>query len=489
VYLVWGLWAIMLVSVFAFIQSFGANMPTWDEWEMVPVVTGHQSVNLRFLWSPHNEHRIVLPRLVYLGLAKLTHGDFRAGMYFNGLILGCLAALLIGMARKLRGWTSYADAVFPLASLHFGHAENLLWSFQIQFTSSTLLACGLLGLILRSRQPLTGRTGLAGGLLLLLLPLCGANGLPFVPPLVGWLAYWAWRHRQSPGGARNLVMVLSLCTAALALIGVYFFHLSNPGCASSPASFRERLVGILQFLAMSGGPAAVPFWPYSGYITATLILVILLALLRTWLRQPEERVRALGLFGVLIAVVAVACGVAFSRTGLYPNACVAPRYTLLAVPLIWVGYFAAHIGGSFTLGRLGQMALCMLLCALCLTNLGSGLDLGRFKRRQYQVVEQDLLANLPAPVVAQKHADLFPEQNFLARCMEMLREARIGKFRYLSPPPAPRGEELPKVPVASHPAARAVPESNQPSLIPVVERRSDLVGNPRFNYKRDSTLD
>lgn len=281
---------------------------------------------------------------------------------------------------------------------------------------------------------------MAGGLLLILLPLCGANGLPFVLPLAGWLAYWAWRGRHVPGGVRNLLLVLSLDTAALVLIGAYFVHLSAAGSHPPTASLGERLRGALQFLAMSGGPAAGSFWPYSGYITAVLVLVSLVMLLRAWLRRPDERVRALGLLGVLIALLGLAYGVAFGRIGLIANAGFTPRYALLAVPLIWVVYFVAEIGGPPAWARFGQTVLFTLLCALCLTNLGSGLYLGRFKLRIYQAVEQDLAAHLPAPMVAQKHAYLYPDRDYLVRCLEMLRQARVGKFRYLAPVPAPRRE-------------------------------------------------
>ena len=39
---------------------------------VIRIVTGAQPVTLPWLWAPHNEHRIPLPKLAYLGLARAT---------------------------------------------------------------------------------------------------------------------------------------------------------------------------------------------------------------------------------------------------------------------------------------------------------------------------------------------------------------------------------------------------------------------------------
>ena len=51
-----------------------------------------------WLWQLHNEHRFPLPRIVYLGLYRLT-GDLRAGCYVSFLGMSLLAAGLMHLAR------------------------------------------------------------------------------------------------------------------------------------------------------------------------------------------------------------------------------------------------------------------------------------------------------------------------------------------------------------------------------------------------------
>ncbi len=111
----------------------GASAVTYRfemKWNLVDAITGAQPVTLQWLRAPHNGHRIPFPRLVLLGLYKASGGDFRVGMYFNVTVLAAAAAILMWASKRNRGKTSVADAVFPMLLLHWGHYENLLWSWQ-----------------------------------------------------------------------------------------------------------------------------------------------------------------------------------------------------------------------------------------------------------------------------------------------------------------------------------------------------------------------
>ena len=97
-------------------------------------------MTLAWLWAPHNEHRIFLPRLIYLGLGLATNYDFRGGSFWSVSMLAALSAVLILAARAVRGRSSLYDAFLPLAVQQWGQALNILWSFQIAFTTGTFLA-------------------------------------------------------------------------------------------------------------------------------------------------------------------------------------------------------------------------------------------------------------------------------------------------------------------------------------------------------------
>jgi hypothetical protein len=138
--IVWGTWSIMLVAALLFVRTYGSNVPSWDDWDMVPTLTGQQPITASWLWSQHNEHRVPLPRLVLLGLHRITGINFRTPMFFSVFALSVLAFAMIWIAKCLRGWISISDAFFPLVLLHWGAAPNFLWGWQLQFVSSTVLA-------------------------------------------------------------------------------------------------------------------------------------------------------------------------------------------------------------------------------------------------------------------------------------------------------------------------------------------------------------
>lgn len=142
--LVWAVWGLSSAAALLFVAKYGSSIPYWDDWNMVPVVAGDQPVDARWLWSEHNGHRIPVPRLLLVGLYKLSGSDARAGMYFNVIILATAALILIRAARSQRGKTSYADALFPLLLLNWGHCENLLWCWQVTQVLPVAIVCVLL---------------------------------------------------------------------------------------------------------------------------------------------------------------------------------------------------------------------------------------------------------------------------------------------------------------------------------------------------------
>src|SRR5213593_1905318 len=120
----WATWAFMRLAGLLFVAHYGSNVPSWDDWDMVPTLTHNQPVTWEWLWSQHNEHRVPVPRLAFLGLIHLTTLDFRVPMFFNFLAMAALAAAMTVVVRRLRGTPSLSDVFFPLATLNIGQAAN-----------------------------------------------------------------------------------------------------------------------------------------------------------------------------------------------------------------------------------------------------------------------------------------------------------------------------------------------------------------------------
>src|SRR5262249_24127651 len=66
----------LAAALLFFVYRYGDDVPYFDDWLIVPALTGHESITLRWLWSQHNEHRMPLTKLILLGLSRVSAGDF-----------------------------------------------------------------------------------------------------------------------------------------------------------------------------------------------------------------------------------------------------------------------------------------------------------------------------------------------------------------------------------------------------------------------------
>jgi hypothetical protein len=132
------------------INNNGVNVPYGDEWAIIPMIEKWATGQLRLadVFQQHNEHRIVLPKLVFLACAQFTHWNLRAEMFCSLAIVAATSALLyLLMRRTLPLKAEGCLALWALTNLYLfsaGQAENWLWGFQLQFfIPNLLLVAGL----------------------------------------------------------------------------------------------------------------------------------------------------------------------------------------------------------------------------------------------------------------------------------------------------------------------------------------------------------
>jgi len=426
---VWGVWAIMIVAAVWFAAALGNNVPIWDEWSAVPYVTGNEPTTVSWLWSLHNEHRIFLPRIVYVILVRLS-GDYRAVNVFNAVALGGLAMAFMVVAGRIRGRAGWWDVVFPLLLLNWGHVDNLLWSFQVHCVLSTVLVCAVLMGIARGDHDSCLRHSVLIGLAVAAMPLCGANGLAFVPALALWLLYAGVVSWRSGGVSRKCGAVLvAFAILSLALTGSYFVgYRGDPRHPPCPG-IGAALMSLSEILSTSLGETGRSLWPFSAVVVAALSLGLAAFLVRRWAVNREARVKTLGMLMVLAAFWCLAVGMAWGRSGLGRGFGFPLRYMTLVCPLlcwaylVWVQYQPRRVHCV--------VEVVLLVCAFGAVgyNAHFGLSYGRDRHTKVFEVEKDLWAGLPVEEVVERHGKMLsPEPDTLASHLAMLREARIGPY-------------------------------------------------------------
>jgi hypothetical protein len=448
--LVVAVWTIMAAGAIAFVAKFGGQVPFWDDWNWVPLMTGDEPLTLSALWQQNNEHRMPLPKLIQLKLYDLTGFDFRAPMFFNAIVLAGLALALVLAARVLRGKFEVWDALLPMALLHWGHYESLLISTCIAFVLPTAIAGIILVLITRSGDVLSYRAGIGVGVCLLLLTLCAASGLALVPALALWLGYAAvgrWRSGQP----RQALVLLALAAVAVLMIPLYFSDYKKPYYTYDPSTkaLKDHVRTAVQVGTVSLGPAVQPFWPSFGAVVLGVFLVTVGLLGWAWWRRPAERLRAAGLLLFLGAVASLALGMGWGRSSGGDMVGFQSRYTVLAVPALCGVYFTWLLYGPASLGCLPKAGLFTLVCSLLALNTLDGLQYARDYHRRMDAFEADLRGGVPPYLLLRRHGEfLFWSLNErLEGYMQKLHRAKIAPFDVLRSDPPFTEVSLPVKPV------------------------------------------
>lgn len=428
------LWLAGAATVLVCIVLYGRDIPLAEDWHMVPPLTGREPNLLAWAWEQNNEHRLPVQKLLYLGLLKLSGGDFRTGMVANLAIVSgiCLAMLLV--ACRLRGGrTALADAAFPLLLLHLGHWENLVWGWQIQFVVTFALASSLLLVIVAERWPLRRGVALAAGAVLVLLPLTGANGLLMAVFLAPWFAMGAWIYRQEMV-ARWIPEYLIACAClALALSGLYLAGYRSPEWAPPNPGLLPTLITAGKFMAMALGPmgahprASIVLIPA---VLAGLVATGVLVLLALRRHQGPERFRAFGLLLFAAGSAALILAMGWGRAGWVPSFGMPYRYALMSVPTLCWAFFVWLLYGP---SRLREWALALFALGALLVlplNVRAGLAWRDWYVAGMSSVERDLCRGMDLAELADRHVRVLMHWNrgTLEERMRMLEEAGLGPW-------------------------------------------------------------
>lgn len=211
------------VLAFSLIALYGVNVPFWDDWGTVDLFDKFYSNNLTVndFIGQHNEHRILVYRLIVLPLGHLTHWDLVAEMYLSWALL-CLTCFVLYKMFTLSNGSSWKTAAFfipvPWLLFNLRQGGNLLWGFQFSFY--ILILCVVLAIyLLQLSKGLDWRffaavfCGITG-------TFCVANGLSVW--IIGALQLVAVCLLQPAG--KKAAIARSLMVWLAVAVGIYVFY-------------------------------------------------------------------------------------------------------------------------------------------------------------------------------------------------------------------------------------------------------------------------
>ena len=135
-----------VITGILYVYLFAADVAFSDQWEVVPLFEKFFSNSLSFkdFYSLHNEHRMVFPRLVMLGIGIVTGYNNIIEMYFIQ-ILFILSLLIISLIINKQFHFGIHEIplwfiLIPFLVLSLRQSENMLFGMQINFLLVLLAA-------------------------------------------------------------------------------------------------------------------------------------------------------------------------------------------------------------------------------------------------------------------------------------------------------------------------------------------------------------
>lgn len=426
----WAVWAAMVLCALSFATQFTDSMPFSDELALTYEMFQPERLEPTHLWAQHNEHRLPLPKLAYLG-SVLATGDARAAIVLSISLLALGSAALILAARAVRGSTSIGDAFFPLIWLHWYHAENLILGFQIAFVLPMALCACALALILRSDGTCASLRPWRFGAIHVALPMCCAPGLMAGAALLPWVAWRGWLGlRSSEPRERRAAGVLLGCGAlAAGLVAVYLIGYHRP------ASFEGAQPNVIEivrvaaaFVMQSLGGYGRAWWPRDAWVFVVIVVLL------TWLVSRRGRAgladgRVLGLAALGGAPILMGIGIGIGRPGFDIDVTAAPRYALLSSTVACGIVSIALLSAPRELARWFLIGAAGLWSSVALTDTALGRMVGDIAQRAAESVHLDVRAGLAAAQIAERNwTKVFPDENALREILVMRRDAHMAPF-------------------------------------------------------------
>ncbi len=269
------LFALVLGIRWAVVFKYGSDLPEWDQWDAEGMVLLapwllHKST-LAMFFHPHNEHRIVLTKLLNFGLT-LANGqwDQRLDEVVNPFLPALIAVGWFGFGVSFlrRRWLAPLWLFLAMAYAFPLSWQNVLAGFHSQQFFLIGLSFGAVAW-LGDADPWSGRWW-CGAVCAVLALGTMATGF-FAAVIVGAMLLWRSVRREISWPAAVPTLVLCAAVAATGWFTRVVVPGDRPFMAHDAHDFILYIVHSLQWPIAASGWAAVPLWLPWAWVTVLVM--------------------------------------------------------------------------------------------------------------------------------------------------------------------------------------------------------------------------
>jgi hypothetical protein len=401
-------------------------VPFWDEWTEIDAIATapHHQLPLSWLWSQHNEHRIVFYRLLLLADIHVFHGkhwiSFWSMLAVQLLSLACLAWMLHFCGVRGTLWRAIVGlggfALFCPAQW-----ENFRWAFQISFLLPGFLLLLALSAVLKYQRSVQQLRPQCVYLALSILTAAAAtysnaNGILLWPLLL----------LVAIAVVPRVEVIACYGGFGVLFIALYLYHYVSPPGPSPLDSLRHPLL-ICEYVAEYLGVTHI-LWgvriPNAFAISSGLFgLLVALAVVVTVLWRRKREPLQFALLSFTFFATATAFLTAIGRLNLGLEQAFSSRYQTFNL-LFWFSTVSLLL---LLVDRTNPILRTLLLAAMCAALLVGfaafplALETSRTRTQRAEAAATALLAGVPdkdamevlydEPMVVWRDANYFRQQH------------------------------------------------------------------------------
>jgi hypothetical protein len=425
---------IFLISMLALVvYRYHLEAPQWDQWELVPLLEKYYGRNLKFsdLWFQHNEHRLLLPKAVMLGLASLTRWNIFVEQIFN-LFLSVIIFILFVIKVKRNFKTYYGKGldffILVLALLIFSlnQGESWFWSWNMQIFFNLLAV--IAGIFFLSARNLgLWHLGMA--------VFCGlaanysyAVGLIYWPTSLMVIAFMAGEDRKK----KIVYLFLWMLIATLA-ISAFFINYARPEDQAILSLVLKWPWRYLQYVLAYLGAPLLPAEanPQASFLLGLSGLLLMTALSFFLLKKSRVNFRELLPFFVLsLYAIGSALLTGIGRAGYGPIQAMSSRYITLS-NMFWAYIFLCLF--LFLITQKKNILIYVIIISASLLLLRSSFNSVLFFKERYEWLrpaERELFLMENDDLLKRLYPNLgLLDKDELKKRVDFLREKKLALFR------------------------------------------------------------
>ncbi len=318
------------VLVGVLIARTAVNVPYMDEWEWAAIVYKMHLGTLAFadLWAPHNEHRMLVPAAIMLGLARMGGWNpLREQFVSLGILVLSECALLALLRRSAHATAGALTAGTAMMFLYgLWQSENFGWGFQLAW-----FICNACAIAVALLLTLPKRRGLHLALAVIAAVVASCSSSQ-------GLVVWAVGVAAILLAFRQPVRALAVWLAAGLVTAAFYLHGLHADGGGHLDVFAHPVTALRFALTYLGAPLTRWLGSPSSSVAGLLVLAAIAVSFASDLRSPyraRRLVRNAALYALAVYPLVCAFATAFGRAGFGVDQALQSRYTTIG-SIAWI---------------------------------------------------------------------------------------------------------------------------------------------------------